>query len=272
MCKETMGVTIPKWNDHVANEDALLALPHLLAVSDGAGGCGVFANEWSQYLIDHLPTESPLASFDELDAWVDGIWEPFYDAHERKAKEGDGMLQTKFYNEGSCATLAVAWQTGRDRWAWMAYGDSVVFHYNRRTGRLEHSFTRLSDFANPPHLVSCKDPLEESGFRSGEFLTDEASVVFAASDALSHYLLMRYELAHAESYREELDEALSAPTANAQLLRVASSQELDFEQEVLAPLFQSAASASSFSDYLQSLWRQGVLDVDDCTLVTAGKI
>lgn len=27
---------------------------------------------------------------------------------------------------------------------WVAYGDSVVFHYNRRSGLLEHSFTRLS--------------------------------------------------------------------------------------------------------------------------------
>ena len=269
MSKKIIGMTTPKWNDRGVNEDALSVSQDRIAVSDGAGGCGVFANEWSQYLIDHLPTAVPLASFAELDDWVDGIWEPFYDAHERKAKEGDGMLQTKFYNEGSCATLAVAWRTGRNRWAWMAYGDSVVFHYNRRTGRLEHSFTRLSDFTNPPHLVSCKDPLEESGFRGGTFDTDADSIVFAASDALSHYLLMRYELAHPDSYREELGEALSAQTANAQLLRVASSQAFDFEQDVLTPLFRSAASETSFSDYLQSLWQQGVLDVDDCTLVAA---
>lgn len=52
----------------------------------------------------------------------------------------------------------------------MAYGDSVVFHYNVQTGILEHSFTKLADFSNPPRLISCKDPLEEEGFRCGDFL------------------------------------------------------------------------------------------------------
>ena len=70
-------------------------------------------------------------------------------------------LLNKFYNEGSCATVAAAWQTNDDECRWIAYGDSVVSHYNRHTGLLQHSFTRLADFSNPPRLVSCKDPLEE---------------------------------------------------------------------------------------------------------------
>ena len=70
-------------------------------------------------------------------------------------------LLNKFYIEGSCATVAAAWQTNDDECRWIAYGDSVVSHYNRHTGLLQHSFTRLADFSNPPRLVSCKDPLEE---------------------------------------------------------------------------------------------------------------
>ena len=66
-------------------------------------------------------------------------------------------LLTKFYNEGSCATVAAAWKTNDEECRWIAYGDSVVFHYN------------------PPRLVSCKDPLEEEGFRSGVFHIDNAS-------------------------------------------------------------------------------------------------
>ena len=63
----------------------------------------------------------------------------------------------KFYNEGSCATVAAAWKTNDEECRWIAYGDSVVFHYNH------------------PRLVSCKDPLEEEGFRSGVFHIDNAS-------------------------------------------------------------------------------------------------
>lgn len=62
------------------------------------------------------------------------------------------------YNEGSCATIAAAWITGEKKCKMDgAYGDSVV-HYSKETGVLEHSFTKLSDFSNPPRLVSCKDP------------------------------------------------------------------------------------------------------------------
>ena len=39
------------------NEDAVKATSEWIAVSDGAGGGGVFADKWSQYLIDHIPDE-----------------------------------------------------------------------------------------------------------------------------------------------------------------------------------------------------------------------
>ena len=107
--------------------------------------------------MEHLPKDAPLCSFAEFDEWVDGIWEAFYNEHEERAKEGDGILLNKFYNEGSCATVAAAWKTNDEECRWIAYGDSVVFHYN------------------PPRLVSCKDPLEEEGFRSGVFHIDNAS-------------------------------------------------------------------------------------------------
>ena len=49
------GVSIAKWNDHVANEDSFYSSDTCIAVSDGAGGCGLFADEWSHYLIEQLP-------------------------------------------------------------------------------------------------------------------------------------------------------------------------------------------------------------------------
>ena len=92
------GVSIAKFNDHVANEDAFYSSDTCIAVSDGAGGCGLFANEWSEYLVKHLPKDNPIISFKELDEWVDGIWETFYNEHEERAKEGDGILLNKYYN------------------------------------------------------------------------------------------------------------------------------------------------------------------------------
>lgn len=152
------GVSIAKFNDHVANEDAFYSSDTCIAVSDGAGGCGLFANEWSEYLVKHLPKDKPIVSFKELDEWVDGIWETFYNEHEERAKEGDGILLNKFYNEGSCATIAAAWITGDKQCKWMAYGDSVVFHYSQDTGVLEHSLRNCLILAILPGWLAVKIP------------------------------------------------------------------------------------------------------------------
>ena len=58
-------------------------------------------------------------TFEELDSWIEQIWEPFYNDCEESAKLEGGMLLDKFYDEGAFATLAAIWkqeeQTSRDR-------------------------------------------------------------------------------------------------------------------------------------------------------------
>lgn len=261
------GVSIAKINDHVVNEDSFFSSEQCIAVSDGAGGCGLFANEWSKYLIGHLPKRQPIITFRELDDWVDGIWEPFYNEHEERAKSGDGILLNKFYNEGSCATIAAAWKSSDAECRWIAYGDSVVFHYSRKTGIMEHSFTKLADFSKPPRLVSCKDPLEEEGFKSGVFSLDASSIVFAASDALSHYILMMYELSKCLDYREELSEEYLKQSGNSQLLKTAETIKFDFEKDVVNQLLETSESETSFKGYIEDLYEKGLIDMDDFTFV-----
>ena len=154
----------------------------------------------------------PLADYAAFDGWLDSIWEPFYNACEAEAQKEGGMLLNKFYDEGSFATLVAIWNTGQ----WISYGDSVAFCYDRGNGRLQHSFGRLVDFNNPPYLINCKDPLIEQGFKSGQFDIRTDSVVFVASDALAHYILMMYEVAHNEEFGSDLQEAINAQTKDSQ--------------------------------------------------------
>ena len=179
------AISIGKFEEGLINEDAVIAKDCLIAVSDGAGGGGLFADCWSRYLVEHLPDE-PITDYQAFDNWLDGIWEPFYNECEVKAQKEGGMLLNKFYDECSFATIAVAWKSGE----WVSYGDSVVFCYDKETGNLQHSFTKLVDFNNPPYLINCKDPTDEKGFRYGHFNISRESVVFVTSDALAHYILM----------------------------------------------------------------------------------
>ena len=249
------------WQEQT-NEDAVLAEAGRVAVSDGAGGGGIYADRWSRYLLDNLPKE-PITTFAELDSWVDAVWEPFYDEYEQVARARGGLVLQKFYDEGSFATLAAAWATGGGRWRWMAYGDSVAFHYSRRLDRLSHSFTRLADFNKAPYLISLTCPLVEGAFRSGEFAAEDGDVVFCASDALAHYVLMEYELSRRDEYQEELAEAVSAGKRNAALVTAAAGRSVDFRTDVVRELAACMGNDANFLCHAGRLLSRGLIGLDD---------
>lgn len=140
------------------------------------------------------------------------------------------------------------------------------FHYSFQTTILEHCFTKLACLGNPPRLVSCKDPLEEEGFRNGEIVLDGSSVVFAASDALSHCILMMYELAHYKEFSEELAEEYLKQSGNSQLLKTAETLRSNFKNDVIDKLIQASDNQLTFEEYLKGLYHQGVIDMDDFTI------
>lgn len=261
------GVSIAKFNDSVPNEDFFFVSDTCAIVSDGAGGCGLYSDEWSKYLVENLPKESSIETFEDFDSWIDSIWESFYQEHEARAKQGDGLLLGKFYNEGSYATVASAWLVSDKICKWCTYGDSVVFHYNKESGILCHSFTKLSDFANPPMLVSCKEPLEESGFYHGTFDVDEQSLIFIASDALSHYILMMYAIKNKYLYQADLLEEKNQKSNNSNLLCAAELLDYDFFEDVISVLQNCSNSRETFEIKMKELNALGVLDIDDYTLV-----
>ena len=255
-------LSISKFEDGIVNEDAVKATQDWIAVSDGAGGGGVFADKWSRYLVEHLPGK-PIKGYKAFDKWLDSIWEPFYNECEEKAKQEGGMLLNKFYEEGSFATLAAVWKNGQ----WISYGDSVVFCYNRTTGKIQHSFGKLADFNYPPYLVNCKDPSNKAGFRHGKFDVQQDSIIFGASDALAHYILMMYKVANKDEYATELKEAINAQSKNSNLIKVAMGlKKINFEKDVIDKLV-NCRNIWNFSQHLSGLRKKGLIGHDDYSLV-----
>ena len=256
------AISIAKLNENLVNEDAAIAKSSLIAVSDGAGGGGVFADQWSRYLVENLP-DNPIMDFPTFDKWIDSIWEPFYNEFEEKAKAEGGMLLNKFYDEGSFATLAAVWKNGR----WISYGDSVAFCYDKKTKKLQHSFGQLSDFNNPPFLVNCKDPTNEAGFNSGLFKMTEDSIIFTASDALSHYIIMMYEVAHQNLFSSEIQRAIDAQTKNSNFVKTAFGlKKIDFDKDVISKLLSSSKNSWNFKRHIESLRKKGLIAHDDYSI------
>ena len=214
---KTRCITLGKFEKNAINEDAVCARKNLIALSDGAGGGGLFADRWSRYLVNHIPNK-PISTVEQLDEWIGSIWESYYNKAEELAKKLGGMALDKFYDEGSFATLAAVWSHKDNICHWITYGDSVVFHYDYATKKLTHSFTSLADFNNAPYLINCKDELNPDGFRCGAFPLNKNSIVFVASDALSHYILMMYELSRKEEFASEIEKSRSSNSKNSNLI------------------------------------------------------
>lgn len=241
-------------------EDACKATPCFIALSDGAGGGGVLADRWARYLVEHT-SQSPIDSFAAFTAWMDEIWEQFYNDAEAIAKEQGGMFLNKFYEEGSFATYVAAWYVDSQHVRWMAYGDSAVFLYDFKTRTLQCSFPRLSDFAQAPHLINCPNEPQEEGFSTGvwQLVNPCHSTVFACSDALAHYVLASYLLWKGKlSSSEELSK-------NINLRHLIEMRNADFPKDVLRPLLRSM-QCNAFAGHCLKLYRQQLLALDDYSM------
>lgn len=238
------------------NEDAALADPEQarFAVADGAGGTGIFSGPWAQYLLNKLPPQ-PISSYPELTQWLDQIWEPFY--QEKAAElEDDGLRLTKFYAEGSAATLLAIWKHEKQV-HWMAYGDSNLLWLDA-AGKYKGSFPAkaLADFTQFPHLVNWNDEwMRPVGFAKGIVTPTADDRLLLATDALSQSLLL---WAKSEARKEP---QLSGKQGALQR----RFQEAPPEHSLVALLDELE---QDFAYTLQELQQTGYLLNDDCSLVS----
>lgn len=262
---KSRAVSIGKFELNSINEDAVRASSSIIAVSDGAGGGGVYAELWSRYLLENLPT-NPITTDDKLDQWIGQIWEPFYNDCEAMAQRAGGLLLDKFYDEGSFATLVAVWKMSETQCQWMSYGDSVAFHYNNRTKKLEYSIESISEFNNAPYLINCKDELNRSGFKCGTFEIDDDSIVFVASDALSHYILMMYEVANRGEYADEISKATLLYSKNSNIIKTALlRKKINFDL-VIKKQCGAIKNRANYMRHIKALLRRGLLAEDDYSI------
>ena len=123
------------------------------------------------------------------------------------------------------------------------------------------------DVDKPPYLINCKDELLKEGFRKGTFHLDSDSVVFVVSDALAHYIMMMYEIANIDRFKQELDAAESKYSKNSNYIKVARAiREVKFEKDVINKLTNTVGHLTNFRRHVQSLIRKGLIAYDDYSL------
>ena len=177
------------------NEDAIIEHSYGVALSDGAGGCGLFAAQWAKVLVEHMPCK-PLISVKQMSEWITGFWEPFYEKHLLIA-QSDPFLLNKYENEGSLATYSALWiDKELNKISYTTYGDSMVLIYDKISGELsvQNYFNDFSVCNKAPYLLNWKDEvIAPNSFVHEPWIDAEPNKVYMlASDALAQMIYAYY--------------------------------------------------------------------------------
>lgn len=265
---QSVGKEAPLYPD---NEDAWRAddISGLWAVADGAGGTGVYAGEWAQHLVQHLPS-THIRNVANLTDWLDVHWESFFSVYHAQAR-ANYLIEQKFMEEGSCATLT-SLHVGENQLNWMVYGDAIALCFRPETNELWASTTNIHQFDAAPCLINWQMPLVSDGFLTGSWQHQPGQHYALLSDALGQYVLMAY--AAFQEDKSTLYELAQQPTRLGNWAQAHScfweTGNAQFQEAVWYPLYSALASSDRFLSYTQRLRHQQLLGSDDytCILIT----
>lgn len=182
------------------NEDfALIDANHnksslFYAVSDGAGGCGVYCKEWAKYLAIKVPKNPQLINQSKSIDWFYKISKGFYEEVIAKQDLSDLVLQRKVFKEGSYATLVVCWiDKNTDKLFYSSIGDSCLFYFEKQNEIYQlkaiSSLNQQDDIDDSPNLLNWNIEIKQQlPFDSFEIENDFKLIL--ASDSLSKWILL----------------------------------------------------------------------------------
>ncbi len=260
----------------IPSEDRILVKQdppgYLIGLADGAGGEGIFAGQWAQWLLKHLPSE-PIPDFAAFQGWMKGLWRPFYEQYQPMAARLSAQHLEQFHGEGSASTLVAAWLKASGHLDYIAYGDSVILSYDLAEDRLSVNADEIATYIDPPFLLNWLHDSTQKGFRQGQIKLQANRHLLVASDAIGHYLLARYlsmkrnderiETLWQKYYRKNI--RFSNLLAS---MAVASRYFSNFRQ-VIEELLRTVKEHDSnkFVQYTQQLRDNGFLYLDDYSLI-----
>lgn len=117
------------------NEDAIAYFEEPLfdkiAVSDGAGGAGIYCKAWANHLVKNQ-LDKPFDSKINAEEWFLSISESFYKENIESINKMDPFILEKFIKEGSYATLFFAWWNKETNvFNYVGIGDTTLFVFSK---------------------------------------------------------------------------------------------------------------------------------------------
>ncbi len=249
-------------NTQRKNEDAWRHNDKLVAIADGAGGVGILADKWAATLVNNVPLQ-PFKNIDNIDRWVARFWEDFYNKYSKELKDDPWKIK-KFNEEGSLATLSVIWQISSHKFQYESYGDSALFIFNKRSGKLhiQNNFKSINSFTSHPALINwATEKHHEKHFFKQTIHLQKNDEIILATDGIAMYIYGAY-LASKNTIKEDILESKMK-----KIVDYYHQKPITNFKEWLRLLKKSLKSEDSFKNWVNDMFQKKQLPNDDYTIV-----
>lgn len=261
--------------DEEENEDALRINEnsnyHLFAMSDGAGGAGIYCKEWAKYIVNNQP-EFPILSNEEANKWFQKISKSFYEFIKPTVNYDNIFIGERFDSEGSYATLLYVWICKTEKKYFISgIGDTTLFHFIKKNedytiGLIEPINKQLSLNDNP-ELLNWQKALEYSLLsKSVDYKNGDTIII--CTDSLSRRIIYQLLLINQFETEQCLNENINKTYRRDFLEHLKINQRIFKMNEFVNYLRNLIAmSPDSFREELRKWVERNELEKDDYSFI-----
>ncbi len=178
------------------NEDAIRISENsnfnLFAMSDGAGGAGIYCKEWANHIVNNQP-EFPIVSNDEANKWFQKISKSFYEFIKPTVNYDNIFIGERFDKEGSYATLLYVWVSKTEKKYFISgIGDTTLFYFKKTNDNysicLIESISKQLSLEDNPELLNWQRAFEYS-LLSKSVDYENGDTIIICTDSLSRRII-----------------------------------------------------------------------------------
>jgi hypothetical protein len=264
------------------NEDfvRIISISHkpysLYAISDGAGGSGVFSKEWSKYLCENIPLAPSEFGYENTIKWFNNISQGFYNDIILKQDLSDLILKRKVFKEGSFSTLTICWiDKEENELLFSSSGDSCFFYFEKNDDvfilKQISSLNLQAGIDDAPFLLNWNIELEKQlSFDSIEIENEFRLII--ASDSLAKWILLNLVIFNVSALEEryfssDFKYSLNAEKYQSQKSNIRLGSNLGTIESLFYFLKNISQNTDMFKSEMIKLYQNQELEIDDYSLI-----
>ncbi len=262
-------------SSEIENEDAVNYFEdtrgHRIAVSDGAGGAGIFCKSWAEHLVKNQP-DSPFSNKEIIKEWFINISKSFYNENIESINNLDSFILEKFIKEGSYATLFFTWWNNHTNILhYSGIGDTTLFifrkcevDYNPILITPINQQKSLDDF---PKLLNWNKELSFD-LISKEINLKSKDILIICTDSLARWIIYHLMILATSETQNLLGDTISKNINNEKLENFKLSNKYKNITDLLFKLeYTLNESLDYFKKVIEKQINDNQLEKDDFTIV-----